>query len=303
MATRKLWGFVGAGLAWVLGSYSLAYSQVEVYRYTYQPVEHWVALSPEGRLQIRIPELSGGRWVVGVNARGSGEGAQLTATWVKSRTSTRGKVRIFEEFAQSELTMAPGKVVIVHQPAPGRDLAVWCSMPFGAQLVIQQAGKEVFAGRIIEDLIVVNGMIMARPAPHPTSSFFALAGVPDPVPATWTFKKRGDRTIAHWDVLKRNAVRLERPQLSPQAGCCQGVGGDGGVPAAVFTLEILVGEDGKVRDVRHAGGHESDFINHIAGTVRRWEFRPILVNGKPTEVSVRLPFTVTRSGQVLSPVF
>ncbi|MGB9606659.1 MAG: hypothetical protein ACPL88_12355 [Bryobacteraceae bacterium] len=150
---------------------------------------------------------------------------------------------------------------------------------------------------------MTNGMIQTSPAPFPSVAFSTLAmpgGLP---PGAGAITQGGDRTTVDWAALKQNALRLQKPELGSQAACCNAAASDGGVPAAVFTLEILVGEEGKVREVKYAGAQQPDSLDRVMEAARGWEFRPFLVDGKPRTLTARIPFTITRAGQVFSPVF
>ncbi|MGB9606658.1 MAG: hypothetical protein ACPL88_12350, partial [Bryobacteraceae bacterium] len=73
-----------------------------------------------GQLEIQIPNLNGGSWVVAVHVGEPSATAELTATWVKSRPSLRGVARIPEEFAEAAVERARGPARVGHSPPDTR---------------------------------------------------------------------------------------------------------------------------------------------------------------------------------------
>jgi hypothetical protein len=57
-----------------------------------------------------------------------------------------------------------------------------------------------------------------------------------------------------------------------------------------LTLIVLVGEDGNVRDAKKMSGPEN-LAPAAIEAVKKWKYRPFLINGKPIEVdtTVELP--------------
>lgn len=72
-----------------------------------------------------------------------------------------------------------------------------------------------------------------------------------------------------------DSPRPEYPPLATQARV-----------SALLILEAEVGPDGRVRDVKVLRGHPL-FDETVVATVRRWRYKPLLLNGVPT------PFLVT----------
>ena len=103
---------------------------------------------------------------------------------------------------------------------------------------------------------VVGGLPQAPPPPPAAAALVRVGGV-----------IRAPKLI--------DSPRPEYPALAAQARV-----------SAILILEAEVGPDGRVRDVKVLRGHPL-FDESVTATVRRWRYKPLLLNGVPT------PFLVT----------
>jgi protein TonB len=60
------------------------------------------------------------------------------------------------------------------------------------------------------------------------------------------------------------------------------------VVSDTVVLSVVVEKDGNVRDVRVTRGHQ--LLQQAAvDAVRRWRFKPVMLNGEPVEVEAPIP--------------
>ena len=58
------------------------------------------------------------------------------------------------------------------------------------------------------------------------------------------------------------------------------------------TVEFVVGEDGRTRDIKAVHSHPGDvFVNAAIRAIRRWRFRPGTKRGRPVAAKLRQKFT------------
>lgn len=292
-------------VTYLAGLAVLAAAQIgeSTHRFSYRPHKRPLPGTSVTHYEILIPDVPGGGWVVGLHAAPAGATRECTINWVKLRSSPRGILRLPEEVLEAEAEIAPGTISVAAAPAQDLHLLVWCALPAGSSLAVKQSGRNVLMGRLEGDALIVNGTLHPHPAPYPTIVMWALV-MPSVVAAPrGVIERRENRVVADWLALKRNALHLERPDLPTDPACCETSGVEAGAIAAAFTLEIRIGEDGKVRAVDRWIGETPAAKELIVAAVLRWQFQPFLWNGTPTEVTAWVPFSITRGGKVLSPVF
>lgn len=83
-------------------------------------------------------------------------------------------------------------------------------------------------------------------------------------------------------------VRQVRPVYPAEAKA-------GGV-SGVVSLNVVIGKDGKVREVTVASGPTA-LVAAAVEAVRQWEYQPTLVNGEPVEVMSTVELNFTLSGK------
>lgn len=293
-------------LACVLGLSALAAAQTTYYRFSHKPRLRPLAAGRTGAYAIAIPEMGKSRWIVALHAASPASAAECSCNWVKTKASARAPLRMPEEIIEADARLGAGLLRVADPPAAQYELVIWCALPTGAKVHVSQAGGEVFSARLGGDTLIAGGVAYPRSVPNAGQALLALLTPAEASAPAGAIERRAGRLVADWAAVKQHALRLERPDFSSSAPCCGPGQEDAGVPAAAFTLEIRIGEDGKVRAIERILGQRpevSETMDRLVQAVQRWEFRPFIFEGKPAEVIARIPFTITRSGRVLTPLF
>ena len=85
------------------------------------------------------------------------------------------------------------------------------------------------------------------------------------------------------EALQNNLVRQVAP-VYPAAAAQAGTSG-------VVRLSVVIGKDGRVRDIRVESGPSRELDVAAMEAVRQWVYRPTLLNGEPVEVASEVAVT------------
>ncbi|HUK87725.1 MAG TPA: energy transducer TonB, partial [Terriglobales bacterium] len=149
-------------------------------------------------------------------------------------------------------------------PAPGETIGVG-----DLRRILERAAPDKKWGEA--ELAPIACLMVAPDDPYPLC---ARVGPPPGTPPM------GKRIRVSPQVLSRGQTKMV-PPMAPVELLKQHPGG--------VSVRVIVGEDGKVKDVQVVSG-DATVAAIVVAAVRQWKFRPFVLNGKPFEVESQLTF-------------
>ncbi len=152
-------------------------------------------------------------------------------------------------------------------------------------LVVKSDGSEVVQHRVVLE-VGGGSTVQVQPSaadPQPTASAPLQEGVSAAVAAPAPPRK----VRVSSGVIAGLKVKGEFPRF-PEEAKAQHVNG-------AVVLHVIIGADGKVLDVTPISGPEL-LRKPYADAVRQWEYRPYLLNGRPTQVETTVTLDMSVGG-------
>ncbi len=105
------------------------------------------------------------------------------------------------------------------------------------------------------------------------------AGLADAVKAMQSFRPLSRRVQLTSEAVSKQQTKMVNPGWSALARAAK-------IQGSVL-LKVLIGTDGKVKDVQVVRGHPA-LVRDVVPAVKQWEYKPFVVDGEPVEVEVDL---------------
>jgi len=253
---------------------------------------------PEGSLLVDLGELTGvSDWILEVKA--DNERPRLVAgeaSYMEPPPDKRLPGRVVERIRnlpRGNLEISRGRVALRGVVGSGGPLILLIWAPAGTNVTVRSSAGVVATLPVGDGFMLHNGKVVAKPAT--VLGYLLQLGMPPEVKQAKgdVVTLPGNRYVATVAGLKSHLIRYELPSESLRLAP-----GTGNVPV---TLSIEINESGAV-DAIHARPGGEAVLTYYEPFIRKWRFRPFVVDGRPVRVKAALAFVVAPSGTVTGPI-
>lgn len=285
-----------------LATAALLYGQARhEFRFAFNPAVHPVSVPAGSELTIELPAVVGASvpWIAGFQIASGYEsiGISVTRAFLKS-TGSWAVPFVLERFEELNPDVSGNRIIVRFDDQRSDPLMIYVKASPGHKVTIMAGQRNLFVGVIGWDTIVKDGRPYTHRVVGPASVPWALLlplEAAAALDAPRVFEK-GATVRANLSALKEHLIAGARPQLSGSTPCCASV-----TLPEFFEFEITISPEGKVVAVEQIGGDVA-LGNVVMASLRLFSFRPFEVNGRRLSVTARVPFTLTKGGNFISPL-